>query len=157
FTAYYPRSVGPRSWNTILAYMHVANALALVQSDSKRRLGEIERRTGKKTSTQKVRIARGAQILVVPQSGVLEFNPPQVAFAWLEDYHCAEFRCRVRSGVNTDKNRQHAAITVAFYVAPILVAEISFTISVGSAPQPGDRTGSTTAHPYQRIFVSYSH
>lgn len=157
FTSYYPRYVDPRNWSTILAYMHVADALALVQFDSKRRLRETGERAGKKTATKKVAIARGAQILVVPQSGVLEFNPPQVAFAWLEDYHCAEFRCRVRSGVNTDKNRQLAAVNVAFYVTPILVAEISFTVSVGFVSEQGHQTDSVTAHPYQRVFVSYSH
>ena len=157
FTAYYPQSVIPQSWNTVLAYMHVPNALAVVQADSKRRFGEIGAETDKKTATRKVRIARGTQIVVVPQSGVLEFNPSQVAFAWLEDYHCAEFRCRVRTGVSEDSNWKHAAVTFAFFVAPILIAEISFTIIVGSTTEPSDHTRSATVHPYQRVFVSYSH
>jgi DNA-binding Lrp family transcriptional regulator len=156
FTAYYPRSIERRNWSTILAYMHVADALPLVQSDSRRRLNDAGERIASKTANRKLAIARGAQIIVVPQSQMLEFNPPQVAFAWLEDFHCAEFRCRVRSGVNAD-NQQPAAVNVAFYVTPILVAEISFAIAVSKKSEQGRPPASVTAHPYQRVFVSYSH
>jgi hypothetical protein len=155
FTAYYPRSAQAQGWRTVLAYMHMPGSLPQVQSDSKRRLNEGDGGMESKTTANKIVIARGAQILVVPQSETLEFNPPQAAFAWHEDYHCAEFRCRFRSGVNVSANPQYGSVRVAFYVAPILVAEIPFTIGLshGSEQSP---VASVTAHPYQRVFVSYS-
>src|SRR5262249_17932149 len=157
FTAYYPRFVNQRMWNTVLAYMHVEDALRLINSDSKRRLSDAGGRIDNRTTIKKVAIARGAKILVVPQSEGLEFNPPQVTFAWLEDFHCAEFRCRARSETSEGAGLKHATVRIAFFVAPILIAEISFTIGVAKAVEQGRRTASVTAHPYQRVFVSYSH
>jgi hypothetical protein len=156
FTAYYPRSAQAQGWSTILVYMHVPDALPLVQSDARRRLSEAARRTRSKTTAKKVGIARGARIIVVPQSEALEFNPPQAAFVWLEDYHCVEFRCRFRSDVNAAANARYASVKVAFHVAPILVAEIAFTIGLSHGSEHSS-LASVTAHPYQRVFVSYSH
>jgi DNA-directed RNA polymerase specialized sigma24 family protein len=156
FTAYYPRSTNPRTWNTILAYMHVADALQLVESDSRRRLSEAGGRIGRRTTIKRVAIARGAKILVVPHSERFEFNPPQVTFAWHEDFHCAEFRCRALPETS-EAGPLHAGVKIAFYVAPILVAEISLTIGVDKALEQSPRTASVTARPYQRVFVSYSH
>lgn len=156
FTAYYPRSVERRNWSTILAYMHVADALEQVHSDSKRRISGVKGETGKKTTNRKVGIARGAQIIVVPESKQLEFNPSAVAFAWIEDFHCAEFRCRARwarEGIGL----QQAAVKITFYVAPVLVAEISLTIGIDKVSEQKRRIVSVTANPYQRVFVSYSH
>ena len=155
FTAYYPRFLDSRNWSTILAYMHVADAIKAVQADSQRRLGDKDQTTWHKTAISEVSIARGARIIAVPQSEELEFNPPQVAFTWLEDYHCVEFRCRVRE--STDACPQSAAVSVAFFVAPIVAAEISFAITIGSDDEHEQRTDSVTARPYQRVFVSYSH
>ncbi len=156
FTAYYPRSAQEQGWYTVLAYMHLPGALRQLQSDSKRRLSESDVPTESKTTTKKVSITRGTQILVVAQSEALEFNPPQAAFVWLEDYHCAEFRCRFRSGVNASANPQYASVRIAFYVAPILVAEITFTIGLNHSSELSP-FASVTADPYQRVFVSYSH
>jgi hypothetical protein len=156
FTAYYLRSAEILNWSTVLAYMHIAKALPFVYSDSRRRLGEAAERTSRKTASKRVEIARGARILVVPQSDWLEFNPPQVTFAWLEDFHCGEFRCRIRSDVKADSKFQDVAVRIAFYVEPVLVAEISFTVSVSHEPEQKHQTASITARPYQRVFVSYS-
>jgi hypothetical protein len=37
-------------------------------------------------------IARGAEIVVVPELPGCHFNPPRASFLWLEDWHRAEFR-----------------------------------------------------------------
>ena len=154
FTAYYPRSLGVENWSTVLAYMHVADAIMAVQTDSLRRLGDKDQTARHKTVISEVSIARGARIIVVPQSDELEFNPPQVAFTWLEDYHCVEFRCRVRGNETTPHS---AAVSVAFFVVPILAAEISFTVRIGPDSERKERRESVSARPYQRVFVSYSH
>jgi hypothetical protein len=163
FTAYYPRSVEKVNWSTVLAYMHVADALPLVYSDSRRRLGEASKRTSSKTARKKVDIARGTRTLVVPQSESLEFNPSQIDFTWLEDFHCAEFRCRLRSDVTVqpwfqrlyDSKRQDVTVRVAFYVPPVLLAEISFKVRASQRSE-NRQPASVTSHPYQRVFVSYS-
>jgi hypothetical protein len=137
--------------------MHVTGAVQLVNSDVERRLGATEGGTRTRTARSKASIARGTVIQVVPESADCEFNPPQVAFAWLEDFHCAEFRFRARPKAAGVANAGRVSVRVAFYVAPILIADITFTIGTARAASRSAAFTSTTVQPYQRVFVSYSH
>jgi hypothetical protein len=74
----------------------------------------------------------------------------------LTHYMTAEFRCRVRSDVKAGSKLQDVPVAIAFYVAPILVGEISFTVSVTHETEQKHQTASMTARPYQWVFVSYS-
>jgi hypothetical protein len=51
---------------------------------------------------------------------------------------------------------KRVAVRVAFYVSPVLIADIVFSLNLGG---PSDHIPlvSETAKPYQRVFVSYSH
>lgn len=156
FTAYYPRLVRPEQWNSVLAYMHVADTLSLVTSDAERRFGletiEILKQQGRRNVT----IERGTEILVIPESDLVEFNPSQAKFVWLEDFHCTEFRFRIRQAINKRQQAKTAKVRVVFYVFPLMVAEITFELRFGreSSKQP---MKSGTVHPYLKVFVSYSH
>jgi pyruvate/2-oxoglutarate dehydrogenase complex dihydrolipoamide acyltransferase (E2) component len=156
FTAYFPRNIQRSHWNTLLAYMHLSEALPSVESDSKRRFSSTEGEIGSKSAEKNVTIARGTEIQVVPESESLEFNPPQVSFVWLENYHCAEFRFKLLSKAVTSAVRKPLPVRVGFYVSPMLVAAIDFTVSVGKSSS-AENLASAAATPYQRIFVSYSH
>jgi DNA-directed RNA polymerase specialized sigma subunit len=68
FTAYFPESVYPSQWSTLLAYMHLSEALPSVDSDSKRRFGAGGSEIEKTTAENKVMIEHGAEVLVVPES-----------------------------------------------------------------------------------------
>src|SRR6202012_3674410 len=152
--AYFPRSIQKGRWSTLLAYMHLKEALAKVESDSKRRFSEFEGEIASERAKKNVKIARGTKIVVAPQSESIEFNPPQVEFVWQEDLHCAEFRFKTRTKTAA---ANALPIRVSFFVAPVLVAEIDFTVTLAAkSPAKADPV-STTTEPYQKVFVSYSH
>jgi DNA-directed RNA polymerase specialized sigma24 family protein len=156
FTVYYPHHIQPRKWSTMLAYMHLRGALTIVDSDSKRRLKAGDTSIRRKSAKERVSIARGAKIVIVPHSEALEFNPRQVSFIWSGDFHGVEFRCRTRRNTGVDKR---ISVHVKFFVASVLVREIVFDITLHQQMETfisGKHT-STTAHPYQRVFVSYCH
>ena len=156
FTAYFPRNVQQNNWSTLLAYMHLKNALPLVEADSKRRFKPVEGEIASKSAAKNVKIARGTKILVVPQSESIEFNPAQAEFTWQEDFHAAEFRFKPRKGTKAAPGKP-LPIRVGFYVSPVLVAEIDFAVTLGGkSTRPADPV-STTTEPYQKVFVSYSH
>jgi hypothetical protein len=156
FTAYFPPNVCPPQWSTLLAYMHVSEALSKVDSDSKRRFGIGGDQTKKRSASKNVAIERGANILVMPQSSSLEFNPPRIGFVWREDYHCAEFRLRLREDVEYETLDNQIAVRVAFFVLPLLIADITFSLNLSQAASFVP-LASATVRPYQRVFVSYSH
>lgn len=155
FTAYFPRTIQKSRWSTLLAYMHLKEALAEVESDSKRRFSEADGEIASKSAKKNVKVARGTRIIVVPQSDSVEFNPPQAEFVWQEDLHCAEFRFKLRSKIAADGKA--LPIRTGFYVTPLLVAEIDFTVTPAAKSPAKTDPQSTTTEPYQRVFVSYSH
>ena len=160
FTAYHPKDVRPEMWYTLLAYAHLPEALAAVQSDSQTRLdpqaGNADQARSQATQT----IARGAEIMVVPELPGCRFNPPRASFLWLEDWHRAEFRMQATPDLPEFALGQAVNGRVAFYVGPVLVAEVPIWTHVraeadaSAADQPDTQV---TADPYQRIFLSYSH
>jgi hypothetical protein len=155
FTAYFPRSIHQEQWKTLLAYMHAPGSLR-VAGDARRRFeggdeDDVDYARAEKTAF----IAPGTSILVVPHSESMEFNPPQISFIWLEEFHCAEFRFRALQPAAASAAQLSASI--GFYVSPLLIGEIDFTVSLDESPAQDRPPALTTAAPYQRIFVSYSH
>jgi hypothetical protein len=160
FTAYHPKNVRPETWYTLLAYAHLPQALAAVQSDSRTRLGPQAGNTGQHRRQATQTIARGAEIGVVPELPGCRFNPPRASFLWLEDWHRAEFRMQATPEQSGFALGQAVNGRVAFYVGPVLVAEVPiWTHFQAEADASAADLADTqvTTDPYQRIFLSYSH
>jgi hypothetical protein len=160
FTAYHPKDVRPETWYTLLAYVHLPEALAAVQSDSRTRLGPQAGNAGQGRSQATQTIAHGAEMVVVPELPGCRFNPPRASFLWLEDWHRAEFRVQATPEQPGFALGQAVNGRVAFYVGPVLVAEVPIwthvqeEADVSAADLPDTQV---TTDPYQRIFLSYSH
>ena len=160
FTAYHPKEVKPETWYTLLAYAHLPEALAAVQSDSRTRLGPQAGNAGQGRSQATQTIARGAEMAVVPELPGCRFNPPRASFLWLEDWHRTEFRVKATPDLPDFTLGQAVNGRVAFYVGPVLVAEVPIwthfqaEADVSAAALPDTQV---TTDSYQRIFLSYSH
>jgi hypothetical protein len=160
FTAYHPKEVRPETWYVLLAYAHLPEVLAAVQSDSRTRLGPQAGNVGQGRSQATQTIARGAEMMVVPELPGCRFNPPRASFLWLEDWHRVEFRVQATPEQPGFALGQTVNGRVAFYVGPVLVAEVPIWThfregaDASAVDQPDTQV---TTDPYQRIFLSYSH
>jgi len=155
FTTYTPAAVRPETWATLLAYAHLPDAAEAVERDRKSRIGGSPLRS---EAAAGQRIARGAEITVVPDVQGCRFKPPRQSFSWEEDWHRAEFRFQASFPAGAAEGR--LAGWVSFYVGPVLVGEtpIGFRVSPTADPAEVERPSQpSTASPYQAIFVSYSH
>jgi hypothetical protein len=141
FTAYYPKEVLPNVWSTLLAYIHVAEALEIVQRDSKKRLSQPERH-GEGRGQTTVTISRGAEIVVVPELSGCRFNPPRSSLLWLEDWHRVEFRLQADPDLPGFEVGTAVNGRIGFYVGPILVGEVKIWTHFSDT---GDK--STTSEP----------
>jgi pSer/pThr/pTyr-binding forkhead associated (FHA) protein len=160
FTSYFPTEVKPDLWYTLLAYVHLESAKNAVGEDSETRLiqqsKDYRKRHGKATET----IARGTEIVVIPELPGCQFNPPRASVLWLEDWHRIEFRMQASEGLpgfefNSAKNGK-----ISFYVGPILVAEIKMWLYISDVAISIDGKrpkADSSADPYNAVFVSYSH
>jgi len=155
FISYFPRTVHPDEWNTLLVYLFARGAIIGVAGDARRRFEGGEDTITSASTTKTAFLAPGTSVLIVPQYGAIEFNPPQLTVTWLEDFHCAEFRFRALA-----RFADRIDGRIGFYVPPLLIGEIEFTINLERSPAsttPDMPPAHATAAPYQRIFVSYSH
>jgi hypothetical protein len=154
FTTYTPAAVRPETWATLLAYGHLPPAAAAVEKDRKNRLGGTPLRS---EGAGRQKIARGAEITVVPNVPGCQFNPPRTSFLWIEDWHRAEFR--FQASLPAGFVEAQLAGSVSFYVGPVLVGETSIGFHVSPQADSGEVQPAepSTASPYQAIFVSYSH
>jgi hypothetical protein len=178
FTIYHPKEIVPGAWGTLLVYTHVPELLDWVHTDARSRLERPEShgpRTGRATRG----ITRHTEIIVVPELPGCRFNPPTDRFLLLEDAHRREFRVHADPGVPGFAPGAAVSGRVAFYVASILVAEVTIwafivdshgpwsepsaavaSMLVGRPTMPSDAPRQSlmaTATPYGAIFVSYAH
>lgn len=167
FTVVNPVGLKPQEWYTLLVYAHLESALRDVGFDSFRRLGPEFKHYKTSSGTSSEAVARGAEIVVVPELPGCRFNPPRASILWVEDWHCAEFRVQAAPDVPGFKASQVTHGRVAFYAGPILIAEVLLDVYVSTvAPTEVERRNDSkyamrekhiTVSPYQAIFISYSH
>ena len=147
------------AWYTLIAYMHLQEALAAVQADSEKRL-EPQVPIGKTSRVSGVEIARGAEIRAVPELPGSRFNPAVVRFSWLEDWHRAEFRLLAAADVEGFTTDIPVNGRISFYVEGLLVGELPIWTYVSENAAVGDAevlSESPSASLFQAIFPSYSH
>jgi hypothetical protein len=143
----------------VAVYAHVPGALEKVRGEARKRLGDEAHRYGRAGARSGQTIARGTDILIVPELAGCWFNPPSARFLWLEDCHCAEFRLQAAPDLPGFELGSTGQGRISFYVGPVLVAETRISAHVGELPSAVGEQPEThaTIEPYRAIFVSYSH
>ena len=159
FTVYHPRQISPDAWSTLLAYVHLPEVRAAIETDSRERLERDDAR-GQESERALREIARGAEIRIVPELPGCQFNPPYAPVLWLEDWHRADFKVRASPDVPGFALGKAVNGRVAFYVESVLVGEVSIWAYLSEKAVPADGEtdrDSASASAYQAIFASYSH
>lgn len=165
FSVYRPGTIAPERWYPMLVFAHLSERRA--GQDEPDPLEEVARQArqvldGQPTDFKRLTqdsagvVPREGEITFVPAAQGIEFNPTRRTFKWLEDVHREEFR--LRAPMAKDGETLRGGITV--FLGSILLAEIALTIHVDSSHGTSVDTSSLEpahAHPYRRIFASYSH
>lgn len=156
FTAFHPREVAPRSWNSFFVYTHIARALAAVKMDAAHFARELGTEPLRKSVEAIIPMSRGVTITIVPECEDVAFNPRRQSFTWPEDWHRADFRFRAGSAsAGTALNIKVQVFldlaNFATIVMPVLCLE-----DAGRLPS-GENREQAEATMHTRIFMSYSH
>src|SRR5258708_11538851 len=158
FTVFHPREVAVEMWYTLLVYSHIDSALNKVQADAQRFKQEMGNTQREARSTAPAKLARGTEITILPEVAGVEFNPPRIAFKWVEDMQRAEFR--MRAGKDLAGSAANGMVTI--FVGPLIVATIKVAMLFDEASavpvSPATDTQATASvYKQEEIFVSYSH
>jgi hypothetical protein len=150
FTAFHPKEGAIQTWYSLLVYTHIASALEKVRRDKKR----FDKVSKTKTSKASRRLARGTELRIEPACEGIMFNPQQITFRWLEDFHRTEFRFKADESLLGDDC--FGQITI--FVGPLIVGELKFVMSFNDAETRGAVEHEEQAEMYHKdaIFVSYS-
>ena len=124
FTVYHPKEITPERWDTLLVYAHISEMRWRVYKDAQACFGQ-PGAYSERSDRAKQDIAKGAEILVVPELPGCQFNPPADRFHWFEDVHRREFRLRPTTEVSGFEIGKAVNGRVAFYIGPILIAEVA--------------------------------
>jgi hypothetical protein len=168
FTVYRPRVVAPNRWYTLAAFAHKTDAYDDPQRgrvDPVQEVQEIASRvldgdadsydhTGSDAGAS---LPRGSELRFVPTVEGIEFNPTNVAFAWLEPVHHENFRLRASAALAGTRARG----TLSVFMGAVLVGSVPLTINVdaSAAAEVDAKAANQAEHarPYRKIFASYSH
>lgn len=155
FTAFHPHECVRNAWATLLAYAHIADAEAFAQV-REHATRELTEHTHTATVERPLDIARGTAIEVVPHVPGLVFNPVRASYRWEEQWHASRFRFRTGEGNCVGSFAQGC---IAFYVGPVLVAEVPISLPVFDKPsaERQEKPVAVHAQPFARVFVSYAH
>ena len=92
FTSYCPKVLVLEKWYTVLVYVHVPSAIAEVEAHSGTRIGKSTADYTHEQGEARCAIARGAEIIVVPELPHCIVNPPSARVLWLENWRGVKFR-----------------------------------------------------------------
>lgn len=156
FTVFHPRECVRNVWATLLAYAHAADAEALTEV-TEHATKELTDRTQMATVERPFEITKGTTIEVVPQVPGLVFNPVRASYRWEERWHASRFRFRTNEEGNGTGSSARGCI--AFYVGPVLVAEVPISLPVvdKASAERQEEPVAVHAQPFARVFVSYAH
>lgn len=162
FSALYPYYVIPDSWYSLIIYIWLPKALKDVQRDFAKRkellLGEY---THSNTNGSEY-IKHDTKITIIPELIGCQFNPSFSTLLWLEDWHCIEFRMKIKSVEFASDIDRLKIGRIAYYVGPILIAETKMEIQLipsNNINQPKLQWDwdFPWTEAFRNIFVSYSH
>lgn len=154
FTAIYPKESRVETWHTLLVYTHLLSAIEEIRRDAHRFQDQLPI-SKEITTSASAHIARGTEIAIVPSVSGLIFNPRQVSFRWLEDYHRAEFRFHANNSLVNDAARGQINI----YVGPFIIGTLKPVMLVNETESREVVEHEEHGNMYHQddIFVSYSH
>ena len=158
FSAYHPNALAVDTWNTLLVYTYVAEALAQIQADAGTftELGSAPT-VAQGQSTRAV--ARGIELTIEPHMEGVTFSPASDSFVWRDDWRRSLFRF---SGAATLAGREQRG-WIDIYAGPMVpIARIDITFPFHEARlQQLDanppRGMIITSNIYDSVFISYSH
>lgn len=154
FAAYYPREMQPQVWLPLTAYVYRASAADTVAKDAEKQLGGLISVMRRVAQVARRAIPTGTLITATPYLPGFQFNPPQIAVGFFEEWHRFDFKMRSVDA----PSYQSANGLLTFTVDGIIVADVPLSVfvtpdeSVANAPNV-----LTTQKLYDSIFCSYSH
>jgi hypothetical protein len=158
FSAYHPNTVAVNTWQTLIVYTYLAEALAQIQADAATftELGSTPTVASGQASRQ---VEKGVELTVEPHMEGVTFSPERESFVWRGDWRRTLFRF---SGAADLAGREQRG-WVDIYAGPMVpVARIDLTF-----PFHDDRGRQLATHAprgmivssniYDAVFISYSH
>jgi hypothetical protein len=158
FSAYHPNSLAVETWQTLLVYSYLSEALAKIQADAATftELGSAP--TVAKGQAARA-VAQGVELIVEPHVDGVTFSPERDTFIWRGEWHRSLFRF---SGTAALAGREQSG-WIDIYAAPMVpVARIDVSL-----PFRDGRAQHLATHPprgiivtgnvYDAVFISYSH
>ncbi len=157
-TAYHPKEVVPRQWESLLIYLALdtPQALAAVAADATERLRGKAEQFRPVSAEGASRLKRGARLTIVPVVPGFEFNPPTITASWQEDVQRHEFRMRATTAA--PGQAVNGAVTI--FNGGLIFADIPVSLYVRQAAGRADLPGgfaSQIVRAYRKVFASYSH
>ncbi len=166
FTVYRPKTVRPREWKPLLAFVHLAerrpdapasepDPVEQVRQQAHTLLGSHAAEYRDISADARQGIPKESEITLVPDVPGVSFNPRSRTFRWEKDVHREEFD--LRADGSFDGKVARGAISA--YLGVILIARIDLAITVNSTHRDADDAQPAEAihaTPYRKIFASYS-
>jgi hypothetical protein len=168
FTVYRPRAVLPEQWYPLLAFAHLTSKRPDAAADELDPVEEVQRQAARSLGPSQLQaylsVTQDATLAVplegtltfVPEVQGVHFNPPRRSFRWLEAVHKEEFRLRAVAKLAGQTARGRLSV----YLGAILLADVTLSIRVDPLARPASDNAPPEverAHPYRRLFASYSH
>jgi hypothetical protein len=167
FTVYRPKTVRPRKWYPMVAFVHLDELPAEasegdpdprneVEGQADRLLGPAAGEFDRNTVDSRHAIPREGELTFLPEMDGIDFNPPLQSIRWMENVHRVEFRLRARPALDQGTARGRLVV----FLGPFLLADVPLTIRVdGSYVESVDSQDwePAVAPAYRKVFASYSH
>ena len=154
FTLYHPEAVGPRTWGTLVIYLHESGIASIIaRQETERREGPLTDRAQPRDDTNML-VRPGAEMLVVPTLRGGRVNAQWARIQWVENFQRLEFRIAAAPDANPDAG-QSLEGTVAVYAGALLVGETPFTVQVAARPEEGEPVVAKSMS-YSRVFPSFA-
>lgn len=158
FSVYHPTRMVAESWSTLLAYVHLENAIKFVQDDAQIYIDKPKELYNVDQDQSTIQISAGSEITIVPYLEGCQFNPPQSNILFFENWHRIIFRVRPQNQINGITNNI-AKGKITFFAGAVIIAEIEIWAKIVSETETAiEKTEILeTTNPYQSVFVSYAH
>jgi TIR domain len=158
FSAYHPNAMPVETWDTLLVYTYIAEALAEVQADAGTftELGSAPTVVeGQSTRA----VARGVELTIEPHVEGVTFSPTSDTFVWRDDWRRSLFRF---SGAATLAGTEQSGwIDIyAHPMVPIARIDVNFRFHetrLERLATSHPRGMIITSNIYDSVFISYSH
>lgn len=152
FSAYYPKEIAVKRWESMIAYVFKAFAAENVIKDAQKTLGGEVASMRRGVQAAKQGIPEGTMITAKPYLPGFQFNPSQITIGFYEDWHRFDFKMRAADTPLEQASNGY----IMFTVNDVIVSSIPLSVFV--TEKVTDTAMVTTMQKlYKAIFCSYSH